>query len=714
MRKVCVYTSTRAEFGLLSGLAREIARDPALTLQLLVSGTHLSPAHGETVREVVAAGFTPDACVPVLEPGGKDDPASTCRVMGRAISSYGEALARLAPDILVILGDRYEAFCCAAAAQICRIPVAHIHGGETTEGAVDEAFRHSITKMSHLHFPCCEEYRRRILQLGEDPARVYNVGALGVENIRKLKLMTRAELSASLGFPLDKPFLLVTFHPVTLEAHSGEEQIQALLEALEAFLSYKLIMTGSNADQGGSVIEARIQAFAAAQPDRVLRVQSLGQLRYLSAMRFCDAVVGNSSSGIIEAPAFKVPTVNIGDRQKGRVRAMSVIDCAPLSADIQRAIRRACSPEFRSALAEMTDPFDGGNTAANIVATLKSVPLAGILKKHFCDIPVPVPPTPVRSASVTHRISKKCLIIGYGSIGQRHAAVLEEMGCSVAVVSRHASLQERPCFRSVREALHSFCSDYAVICNRTGEHMVAVEELAACGFDGICMVEKPICSSTGQLVALPPFPAVVGYPLRFHPLMRAANEILAGKALLSLHAYVGQYLPTWRLGTDYRQGYSAHREQGGGVLRDLSHELDYLQVLGGPWQRVCASGGHRSALEIDSDDQFMMLIQLQSCRDVVCHVDYLSRTARRFCSIQYEGGSLWLDFMEDRLTHNGQTRLFEQDRNGMLAEMHWAVFESSGIGSCVCSWQEAVDTLCLVEAAEQSVVQERWICRDRP
>ena len=714
MRKVCLYTSTRAEFGILSGLAHELTRDPALTLQLLVSGTHLSASHGETVREITAADFTPDIAVPILDPDGKDDAVSTCRVMGRAISSYGEALVKLAPDILVILGDRYEAFCCAAAAQICRMLVAHIHGGETTEGAVDEAFRHAITKMSHLHFPCCEEYRRRIIQLGEDPAHVHNVGALGVENIRKLKLMTREELSASLGFALDKPFLLVTFHPVTLEAHSGEEQIQALLDALEAFSACKLIITGSNADQGGSAIEARIQAFAASHSDRVLFVQSLGQLRYLSAMRFCDAVVGNSSSGLIEAPAFKVPTVNIGDRQKGRVRAVSVIDCAPVAAAIQAALHRACSPEFRFALAEMIDPFDGGNTAKKIVTTLKKVPLAGILKKHFCDIPVPVPPVPAQPASPKHKISKKCLILGYGSIGQRHSAVLEEMGCRVAVVSSHVSLQERPCFRTVQEAVHCFCPDYAVICNRTGEHMNAVKELVASGFDGICMVEKPICSSTCQLVARPSFPVVVGYPLRFHPLMRAAKEILAGKDLLSLHAYVGQYLPTWRPGTDYRKCYSAHRGQGGGVLRDLSHELDYLQVLGGPWQRVCASGGHRSALEIDSDDQFLMLMQLQSCRDVVCHVDYLSRTPRRFCSIQYEGGSLWLDFIENRLTHNGQTRLFEQDRNGMLAEMHWAVFESPKKESCVCSWQEAVDTLCLVEAAEQSVVQERWICRNRP
>jgi UDP-hydrolysing UDP-N-acetyl-D-glucosamine 2-epimerase len=711
MRKVCLFTSTRAEFGLLSGLARAIREEPELQLQLLVSGTHLSPAHGETVREIEAAGFTPDARVPILDAEGRDDPASICQVMGLAVVGYGEAFKNLSPDLVVILGDRYEAFCCAAAAQICRVPVAHIHGGETTEGAVDEAFRHAITKMSHLHFPCCEAYRQRIVQLGEDPARVYNVGALGVESIRTLKLLSREELASSLRFPLDAPFFLVTFHPVTLEAHSGEEQVRALLEAFSAFPEHRIIITGVNADPGGAAIEERLQAFAAAQPERVLYARSLGQLRYLSAMRLCAAVVGNSSSGIVEAPALNVPTVNIGDRQKGRVRAASVADCAPQAADIEAALRRACSDAFRAAAAGQRNPFDGGATRARIVDALKRAPLHDILKKHFRDLPASAPAEAVSPVS-RPTFLKKCLVVGYGSIGKRHASVLEEMGCGVAVVSRHASPEEgRPCFRSVREAAQRFGPEYVVICNRTAEHAGTLDELTACGFSGTCLVEKPVLASTQQQQLAPAFATVVGYPLRFHPLVRAAAEIVAGKTLLSLHAYVGQYLPSWRPGSDYRQCYSAHREQGGGVLRDLSHELDYLQHFAGPWRRVCASGGHRSALEIDSDDQFLMLLDLQACPDVVCHLDYLSRKTRRFCSIQYEGGTLWLDFVEGRLTHNDESRLFAQGRNEMFVEMHRSVFEATGSGSRVCSWQEALGTLQLVEAAEESVRQEKWICR---
>ncbi len=711
MRKICLLTSTRAEFGLLSGLARAIHSEPTLRLQWLVSGAHLSSAHGETVREIEAAGFVPDAKVPIFDVGEGDSPIDICRVMGRATAGYGEALLTLTPDILVILGDRYEAFCCAAAAQICRIPIAHIHGGETTEGAVDEAFRHSITKMSYLHFPCCEVYRQRIVQLGEDPARVHNVGSLGVETIRSVNLMARDELAASLQFGLETPFFLVTFHPVTLETHSGEEQVGALIDALGAFPDHKVIITGVNADSGGRVIEARLRAFAHSRPDRVLYIQSLGYLRYLSAMRLCEAVVGNSSSGILEAPTLNVPTVNIGDRQKGRVRAASVVDCAPRADAIEAALRRCVSPDFRAAAAKQKNPFDGGATSARITAVLAAAPLID-LKKRFRDLPASVPAAaePVQAL----RLTARSLIVGYGSIGKRHAAVLEEMGCSVAVASRHAPQEQgRPVFRSVREAVERFVPDYTVVCTRTVEHADTLRELAECGFNGICLIEKPIFAGTGQALEKPPFACVVGYPLRFHPLVSAAADILIGKRLLSLHAYVGQHLPQWRPGTDYRNCYSAQRAQGGGVLRDLSHELDYMQYLAGPWRRVCASGGHRSALEIDSEDQFLLLIELQKCRDAVCHMDYLSRKIQRFCLIQYEGGTLCLDFVENRLMHNDEVQLFALNRDEMFMRMHQAVLGASDRPSAVCSWQEALDTLNLIEAAEESVAQEKWICRKR-
>ncbi len=708
MRKICLFTSTRADWGLLSGLARTIAADRELMLQLLISGTHLVAGHGETVREICAAGFTPDARVPILPEDGRDDSTALCRTMGRAVGGYGEALTRLAPDVLVLLGDRYETFCAAAAAQICRIPVAHIHGGETTEGAVDEAFRHSITKMSHLHFPCCEDYRRRIIQLGENPATVHNVGALGVENIRTLNLLDRRELAASLGFSLDKPFFLVTFHPVTLENQSGDTQAQELFEALEPFPEFNLIITGVNADPGASVIQKRIAEFAAARPDRVHCAASLGLLRYLSAMRLCAAVIGNSSSGIIEAPAFRVPTVNIGDRQKGRVRAASVIDCAPVACDITAAIHRATSPEFKSALAAMTHPLDGADTAARIAAILKTTSLDGILKKAFHDISFPVPPTSAPAAA--RHYSHRCLVVGYGSIGRRHAEVLAGMGCPVAVVSTHARLDKIPCYATVHEAVAGFRPDYVVVSNRTSEHAATLAELAACGFAGTCLVEKPIFAAAAQTPPAPVFRTAVGYPLRFHPLLCEARNILAGKTLLSLHAYVGQYLPTWRPGTDYRACYSAARKQGGGALRDLSHELDYLQHLGGPWKRVCATGGHRSQLEIETDDQFMLLAELAGCPDVVCHLDYLSRVPRRFCAVQYEGGTLWLDFIENRLVHNDQARILPLERNEMLARMHEAAFAPATAPSPLCPWDEALDTLGLIEAVEQSAQQGKWIC----
>jgi len=385
-RKICVYTSTRAEYGLLRSVMREIQADETLQLQILVSGMHLSPEFGMTIQEIWADGFKPDETVEILL--SSDTPTAICKSMGLAMIGYGEVLQRLKPDMVVVLGDRFETFCMAAAAQVCRIPLAHIHGGETTEGAIDEAFRHSITKMSHLHFASCEEYRQRIIQLGEAPDRVFNVGALGVENIRHMSLMGRSELAEAIGFNLEKPYFIVTFHPVTLEKDPSEGQIQALLDALDAFPEYNVIFTKANADTDGRVINRMIDDYAERLPDRCLAVTSLGMLRYLSAMKYATAVIGNSSSGIVEAPSFKIPTINIGDRQKGRVRAESVVDCEPSAASIKAAINEGISPKIQGVLKDTENPYEKAGTACEIVSAIAACDPTGLLKKKFYNIPI--------------------------------------------------------------------------------------------------------------------------------------------------------------------------------------------------------------------------------------------------------------------------------------------------------------------------------------
>ena len=384
MRKICIFTSTRAEWGLQQGLAELIRDADNLQLQLLVSGSHLSAKLGMTIDEVEAAGFHIDERVDILKFG--DSPIGICQTMGLALSGYGEALQRLSPDLLVILGDRYESFCLAAAAQVLRIPIAHIHGGETTEGAVDEAFRHSITKMAQIHFTSCEVYRNRVMQLGEAPESVFNVGALGIENIRKIQCLTRAELEASLQFSLQAPVFLVTFHPVTLEHATAGAQVQQLFDALDRFPEHQIIFTKANADTDGQVINEMIDRFAAINPQRCLAVASLGLKRYLSAMKICSAVIGNSSSGILEAPIFKVPTVNIGDRQKGRLRVKSILDCEADTNAISQAIETALTESFRHDIRDLIHPSEQADTAQKIVRMLATVELQGIIKKSFHDI----------------------------------------------------------------------------------------------------------------------------------------------------------------------------------------------------------------------------------------------------------------------------------------------------------------------------------------
>ncbi|MCX5831433.1 MAG: UDP-N-acetylglucosamine 2-epimerase [Deltaproteobacteria bacterium] len=384
MRKICIYTSSRAEYGLLRGVIQEIQATEVLELQILASGMHLSPEFGMTIQEIRADGFEPDETVEILL--SSDTPTAICKSMGLAMIGYGEALQRLKPNMIVVLGDRFETFCMAAAALVCRVPLAHIHGGETTEGAIDEAFRHSITKMSHLHFASCEAYRQRIIQMGEAPDRVFNVGALGVENIRCMSLMERSELSESIGFILEKPYFLVTFHPVTLEKNTSEGQFQSLLDTLDSFPEYNVIFTKANADTDGRIINRLIDKYAERQPERCLAAASLGAHRYLSAMKYATAVIGNSSSGIVEAPSYKIPTVNIGDRQKGRIQAASTLNCSPDANAIRQTIDRALSPAFQESLSGISNPYDRTGTCVTIVGLLEKIDILGITKKTFHDV----------------------------------------------------------------------------------------------------------------------------------------------------------------------------------------------------------------------------------------------------------------------------------------------------------------------------------------
>jgi len=369
---------------LLHGVIQKIQEVEALQLQIIASGMHISPEFGMTIQEIRADGFEPDETIEILM--SSDTPAAICKSMGLAMIGYGEALQRLKPDIVVVLGDRFETFCMAASAQVCRIPVAHIHGGETTEGAIDEAFRHSITKMSLLHFTSCEEYRQRIIQLGEAPDRVFNVGALGVENIQRITLMERKKLAESIDFNLEKPYFLITFHPVTQEKETSTGQFQSLLEALDAFREFNLIFTKANADTDGRAINRLIDEYAEKWPNRCLAATSLGVSLYLSAMKHATAVIGNSSSGIIEAPSFQIPTVNIGDRQKGRVQAASILNCSPETNAIRQTIINALSPAFQQSLFGISNPYDRPGTCSIIVGLLEKVDIFGITKKTFHNV----------------------------------------------------------------------------------------------------------------------------------------------------------------------------------------------------------------------------------------------------------------------------------------------------------------------------------------
>lgn len=384
VKKICVVTGSRADYGLLSWLLRELQQRDEFQLQLVATGMHLSQQFGATVEQIERDGFVVDARVEMLL--ASDSAAAISKSVALGVAGFADILDRLCPHLLLVLGDRFEIFAAAQAAMFASVPIAHIHGGELTEGAVDDAIRHAISKMAHLHFVAADPYRRRVIQLGETPERVFDVGALGVEAIRRSTPLSRDELSRSIGFDLAAPYFLVTYHPETLGCVAPEQAAEELLCALDAFPDYRVVFTGVNADAGGRSIDGLIRNYVVRNPGRAALWQSLGQQRYLSAVRHAEAVVGNSSSGLIEVPALGVPTVNIGTRQGGRVRASTVVDVVEDRGAIAEGIRKALSAEFRQACREATIPFDGGNTASRITDVLAATDFRPLLRKRFFDL----------------------------------------------------------------------------------------------------------------------------------------------------------------------------------------------------------------------------------------------------------------------------------------------------------------------------------------
>lgn len=385
MRKICFFTGTRAEYGLLSPLMRLVKESAGCQLQVIATNMHLSPEFGLTYKEIEADGFAIDKKVEMLL--SSETANGTVKSMGLATIGFADALEDLRPDMAVILGDRYEMLAAAQACLIYRIPVAHLFGGEVTEGAYDDAIRHAITKMSHLHFTSTEEYRRHVIQMGEQPDRVHYVGALGVSNIRQTETMPLKELEDSLGFRLGDKFLLVTFHPVTMEHNTAAGQCDDLLKALsEVDDEYRLLFTLPNSDTGGRVIISKINGYVNEHRDKAVAVTSLGRRRYYSALRYAAAVVGNSSSGLIEVPSFGIPTLNIGDRQKGRARGASVVDVKATYEGMKAGLDRILSPAFRKIAGTASNPYDKPDTAQAIFDTISTWPLERLIHKQFYSV----------------------------------------------------------------------------------------------------------------------------------------------------------------------------------------------------------------------------------------------------------------------------------------------------------------------------------------
>lgn len=382
-RKVCVITGTRAEYGLLRKLMKKIEESNTLQLQILVTGMHLSSKFGSTYMEIEEDGFYIDEKIelPLID----DSPLTTANAMASSIRGFSECLEKKQPDLILVLGDRFEIFGAVTAAQVLRIPVAHIHGGEATEGLIDEALRHSITKMSHLHFAAANEYRNRIIQLGESPSRVFLVGGMGVDVISTTQLKSREEIERELDLKFSSRNLLITFHPVTLENQTSKSQVDELLKALSSLRETTLIFTLPNADQGNAAIFDAIHTFVK-KTDSAFEFKSLGENLYLSCLNQVDGVVGNSSSGLTEAPSFKKGTINIGDRQRGRLKAKSVIDCEPNSEEISRAVQTLYSEAFQRSLENVVNPYGEPGASEKIVNILEGVDFSPLIKKKFHDL----------------------------------------------------------------------------------------------------------------------------------------------------------------------------------------------------------------------------------------------------------------------------------------------------------------------------------------
>jgi GDP/UDP-N,N'-diacetylbacillosamine 2-epimerase (hydrolysing) len=383
MRKICVVTGTRAEYGLLYWTMKALQSDDEINLAVCVTGMHLSPEFGLTYKKIIEDGFEIDKIETLLS---SDTSVGIAKSIGLGVISFSEYFDRIKPDLILVLGDRFEIYAACTAAMVSKIPIAHCHGGEATEGLIDEAIRHSITKMSQIHFTSTEEYQNRVIQLGEQPKNVYNVGALGIENINKLKLLSRCEFEESIQFNLGVVNFLVTFHPVTLDNFSAEIQFNELLKAFDKFENAVIIFTKPNADTDGRIISEMIDEYVKKNSLKAVAFASLGQLRYLSAIQYMDVVIGNSSSGLIEVPSFEKPTINIGDRQQGRVKSISIIDCDASEKDITMSIKLAMSYEFKEKIKKSANPYGKKNSSKEIVKVLKSKDLRDLVKKKFYNL----------------------------------------------------------------------------------------------------------------------------------------------------------------------------------------------------------------------------------------------------------------------------------------------------------------------------------------